>query len=215
VSRLASQVSEQTRIACPECDLLGTAPDLLPGQRARCTQCGCVLTVCFDAPFSRALAFSVAGLIMLSLALGFPFLSISASGVTNSMTLFETVSYLADYGAEIIGVLVFVFIILVPVLMLTLMAVLSFCLRRGYFHQAMLAPTRWMYRLNAWSMVEVFAIGVIVSLVKLAAMAKVELGLSFWAYLAFAVLFLMAYSSLDRLTVWSSVDQIRSREAQT
>ena len=57
--------------------------------------------------------------------------------------------------------------------------------------------------------VEVFAIGVIVSLVKLAAMARVELGLSFWAYLAFSGLFLLAFSSMDRLTVWSSIERIR------
>jgi len=60
-------------------------------------------------------------------------------------------------------------------------------------------------------MVEVFSIGVIVSLVKLAAMAKVELGMSFWAYLAFTVLFLKACSSMDRLTVWTTVDVLRSR----
>ncbi|MFV2089272.1 MAG: paraquat-inducible protein A [Pseudomonadales bacterium] len=170
-----------------------------------------MLTVGSDDPFTRASSLAVAGLIMLAIALGFPFLSISAAGVKSSMTLIETVSYLAEYGAEVIAGLVFIFVILIPVLMLLLMTTLSLCLRAGYFHDAMVAPTRWLFHLNAWSMVEVFSIGVIVSLVKLAAMAKVELGMSFWAYLAFTVLFLKAYSSMDRLTFWTTVDVLRSR----
>jgi paraquat-inducible protein A len=60
-------------------------------------------------------------------------------------------------------------------------------------------------------MVEVFCIGVIVSLVKLSDMAKVTLGISFWAYLAFSVLFLMAFSGLDRLTVWNRIDRLCAR----
>ena len=71
-----------------------------------------------------------------------------------------------------------------------------------------MVPTRWLFHLNAWSMVEVFAIGVIVSLVKLAAMAKVTLGPSFWAYLAFTVLFLLAFSAMDRLTVWRDIERL-------
>jgi paraquat-inducible protein A len=57
--------------------------------------------------------------------------------------------------------------------------------------------------------VEVFSIGVIVSLVKIAAMARVELGISFWAYLVFSILFLLTFSSLDRMTVWSAIERLR------
>jgi paraquat-inducible protein A len=169
------------------------------------------LTVNLEDPFVRALAFAVAALIMLAVALAYPFMTINASGVTNSMTLLETFSYLSEYGAEGIAGLVFLFVILIPLLMLSWMAVLSICLRWGLFREILIAPTRWLFHLNAWSMVEVFAIGVIVSLVKLAAMATIDLGLAFWAYLTFAVLFLMAFSSLDRLTVWKSIELLRIR----
>jgi paraquat-inducible protein A len=170
-----------------------------------------VLTVSFREPFSRAFSFASASLIMLAIALAFPFLSISASGVTNSMTLIQTVSYLAEYGADGIAALVFLFVILVPLVMLTLIGTLAVSLGANRFPEMLLPAARWLFHLNAWSMVEVFAIGVIVSLVKLAAMAKVSLGVSFWAYLAFTVLFLLAFSSMDRLTVWTAIDRIRTR----
>jgi paraquat-inducible protein A len=199
--------SAQT-VGCPECDLLGTVSALNPGERAKCGRCGCVLSVCFEDPYARAWSYSVAALIVLAIAFSFPFLSIAAAGVTNSMTLVQTVFYLAQYGADAIAVLVSLFVILVPLIMLTFMVVLATALRAERFHPLLLAPTRWLFHLNAWAMVEVFAIGVIVSLVKLAAMAKVSLGISFWAYLAFTVLFLLAFSSMDRLSVWRDIERL-------
>ncbi len=199
-------------MACPECDLLSGMPELEPGQRAVCDRCGCVLSVCLGDPYGRALSYAIAALVMLGVAMSFPFLSITASGVTNSMTLLQTVSYLLSYGADAIATLVFVFVILLPALMLLLMVLLAASLKRGSFPSLLLAPARWLFHLNGWAMVEVFSIGVIVSLVKLAAMAKVSLGTSLWAYLAFSVLFLMAFSSLDRWTVWRSIERIRRGE---
>ena len=210
VSEAAAPAGDARPIACPDCDLLTELPVLAPGQRARCPRCGHVLSVAFENPFSRALALAAAALTMLGVALAFPFLSITASGISNAMTLMQTVSYLASYGANAIAVLVFVFVILVPVLMLVLIVLLAGFLKVGRFHRLLLAPARWLFHLDAWAMVEVFAIGVIVSLVKLAAMAKVELGIAFWAYLAFSVLFLMAFSGLDRVTFWLAVERARS-----
>ncbi|MEM8766318.1 MAG: paraquat-inducible protein A [Pseudomonadota bacterium] len=208
-SDAASSVSDARPIACPDCDLLTELPVLAPGQLARCPRCGHVLSVAYENPFSRALALAVAALAMLALALAFPFLSITASGISNGMTLIQTVSYLASYGANGIAFLVFMFVILVPVFMLLLILLLAGFLKAGRFHQRLLAPARWLFHLNGWAMVEVFAIGVIVSLVKLAAMAKVELGIAFWAYLAFSLLFLMAFSSLDRAAFWLAVERAR------
>jgi paraquat-inducible protein A len=57
-------------------------------------------------------------------------------------------------------------------------------------------------------MSDVFIIGVIASLVKIAGMATVEIGVSFWAYGVFAIFFALAVASLDRFTVWTAVEQL-------
>lgn len=129
------------------------------------------------------------------------------------MTLVQTVYYLVQYDAYVIAILLSVFVIFVPALMLVLMTGISAALYSNRFPLLLTSPTRWLFHLNAWSMAEVFAIGVIVSLVKLAAMAKVEIGPSFWAYLVFTVLFLLAFSAFDRLTIWTAIDRIRRQSA--
>jgi len=65
---------------------------------------------------------------------------------------------------------------------------------------------RLLFWLSPWSMVEVFIIGVLVSLVKIAALASVVLGISFWAYVGFAVCFTASLSSLDRLQIWREIE---------
>jgi paraquat-inducible protein A len=62
---------------------------------------------------------------------------------------------------------------------------------------------RLVFTLEPWSMAEA-----IVSLVKIAAMAGVVLGLSFWAYIAFCVCFTAALSSLDRAYVWDAIERV-------
>ena len=72
-----------------------------------------------------------------------------------------------------------------------------------------------MYRvtefIGKWSMVEVFIIGVIVSLVKIAAMATVVVGASFWAYAAFAICFTAAVANLDRYQCWERIEALGAK----
>lgn len=201
---------QSDKIGCPQCDLLIARPALAPGQRANCPRCGFVLTVCYANPASRALSFALSALVFLLIAVNFSFLKINSSGVESSTTLIQTVSRLADYGANAVAVLVFAIIILIPAAMLAATILLSIMLMTRRYAQWMLFVTRWLFHFNTWAMVEVFAIGVIVSLVKISSMAHVELGASFWAYLAFSGLFLLSFSSLDRLVVWSSVNRLRT-----
>ena len=67
---------------------------------------------------------------------------------------------------------------------------------------------RLIFILQNWSMVEVFFIGVLVSLVKIAGMATVVLDISFWAYAAFSILFTLAVSSLDRFQCWRRIEAL-------
>ncbi len=51
-------------------------------------------------------------------------------------------------------------------------------------------------------MVDVFLIGVLISLVKLMGMADIKMGLSFWAFVGYTVLLIKMISSLDRMWLW-------------
>jgi paraquat-inducible protein A len=159
----------------------------------------------------RSLAFAMGAAVFLVIGCMFPFMSMKAGGFENSMTLPQTALELYNNGRTTLALLVAGFILLVPAVLLGSILVLLVPLIRGRNAPWLVPAGRLIFTLSPWSMVEVFVIGVIVSLVKLAAMATIVLGISFWSYVAFSLSLTAALSSLDRSYVWGAVEQVSSR----
>ena len=199
---------EQTNISitCPDCDLIVAIPYLRGGQRASCPRCRHLLTNHVPHALERATAFSLAALVFLFVANCYPFLSFSASGRTQIMTLMQSAQELYRNGSEVLGFFVLAFIIVIPaliVLSLLLVHIPLLLQRRPIIGDRLWA--RGIFTLGPWSMAEVFILGVLASLTKIASMATIVLGISFWAYIAFTLCLLLAISSLDKYQFWQTI----------
>ncbi len=188
--------------------MLFNVSSLQDGQTARCARCGQFLTRYRSDGLERALAYNIAALVALAVACSFPFMQFKASGFENLMTLPQTALELYRNGMPFLALLVAAFIILIPTAVLILQLILVSSLLRGSRSEWPRRLGRLMYTLEAWSMVDVFLIGVIVSLVKIAHMATVVLGISFWAYAGFTILFVLAISNLDRFQCWRQIEAL-------
>jgi paraquat-inducible protein A len=155
------------------------------------------------------MAYAVAASVFLVIANSFSFLSMEAGGLEAAMTLPETALALYRYGMWDLAILVSGFIILVPALLLGLVLAVCLPLSAGKSAPWLVEAARVLYSVQEWSMVEVFLIGTVVSLVKLAAMAHVELGFSFYAYVAFSITFTLALTTLDRFQCWEMIEQVQ------
>jgi paraquat-inducible protein A len=198
-------------IACHSCDLLVHIGTLQHGESASCPRCGCFLTRYRDDAYQRVLAFASAGLIFLLLANSYSFLSFSSTGMESVMTLRETPGALWDNDMPGVAMLVTAFIIVIPAGVLLLMLALSSALIQDIHHPWLAPIAKSVFLVQNWSMVEVFIIGVIVSLVKIAAMATVVVGASFWAYTAFAICFTAAVANLDRYQCWERIEALGAK----
>jgi paraquat-inducible protein A len=195
-------------IGCVECDLLVSVDALSPGERASCPRCGHLLTANTAEGLTRSLAFALTAAMLLAMAMAFPFLSLRAGGLEQVMTLPRSAYELYQDGYLSIAILVMGPIIAVPALMIGALVALLIPLRRGAKAPWLVPAGRFLFFLGPWSMVEVFVIGVIVSLVKIGAMATVILGLSFWAYVAFAIFFTATLTNLDRVQLWERIEAL-------
>ncbi len=126
------------------------------------------------------------------------------------MTLPRTAYVLYMDGYWTIALLVMLPIIGIPALMVAAMMALTIQLNRGKPAGWLVPTARLLFFLNPWSMVEVFVIGVIVSLIKIGHMAHVVLGIAFWSYVAFALCFIAALTNLDRLHLWRQIEELQS-----
>ena len=65
---------------------------------------------------------------------------------------------------------------------------------------------KWMYRSEPWNMVEVFLLGVLVSLLKLAKVADVHFGIGFWAFAGVMLCMAAAVAGIDREELWDRLE---------
>lgn len=191
--------------ACHECDWLVALPPLSPGQKADCPRCGHSLAQRHNRPAQRSLALSLAALVALIVALSFPFISFEVSGISNRIELAQTVRSLVGYSQPWVAISVALSVAVLPALYLACVA----WLQLGLLSREPLPFSRGIARslshLHPWMMADVFIIGALVSLIKVAGLAEVSLGVSFWAFCLFAILLLLTTQSLDSDWMWFSL----------
>lgn len=194
-----------TLTACHECDLLNMVPDIPAGGTARCSRCGAVLYARKVNSIDRTLAFSIAGVIFFALANAYPILGMKSEGILMETTLFQGATEL--YAQDMWGLagLVFFTCILVP--MIQLAGLLYIIVPMKINRLAWQTPFffRWLRKLQPWGMMEVFMLGILVSIVKLAKMAVIIPGISLYAFAALIFVMAGAITSLDPHRIWERV----------
>ena len=104
-----------------------------------------------------------------------------------------------------------VFIIITPALLLCcIIWILGPLVLRGKCVLGAYWLGRLVFQASPWSMAEIFLIGVLVSLTKIASLATVVLGISFCGYVGFTLCFTMAIASLDKHFFWDALDEARA-----
>lgn len=196
-------------IACHECDLLVSVPVLSPGQHAHCPRCGYLLTANRPDSQTKIFAYSIAALICLVLANLFPFITLNAKGLEQSVTLLGSVAILATEEHRVLAAVVFALIAVIPALLLCGLLYVSAAIRLELPLPGVRTCLRWTIALAPWNMAEIFLIGILVSFIKIVSLADVELGLSFWAYALFTFGVVLVTLNFDRRELWDMLDTIK------
>lgn len=173
----------------------------------RCGRCGAILQRRRPDAIQRTLALTVAGLVLFGITNAYPFLGFEIQGTNVHTTLIEGVRLLAERGNWAVAAVVLVTAILAPLLQLLAMLVVSLPL---YFKRQPWDVGRLfriIQHLRPWSMLEVFMLGILVSVVKLAKMATIIPGPALWSFAGLIVVVTAATSILDPVEVWKRLDE--------
>lgn len=193
-------------LACPDCDSLFSEPAVGEGERVICPRCGAKLFFCRPNSVHRATAFAFSAAFFLILANVFPFLTLRADYRESEMLLAGSVSGLEQQGFTALAAMVAVFTLAAPTLLIgALLYVLVPLLRDRRLPGAALV-CRAIHEARRWNMVEVFLLGVLVSLLKLGKLATLTLGTSFWAFVGLIVCLAAAISAIDHRELWLKLE---------
>ena len=190
-------------IGCHVCDLLQRRP-ATPGRCVvRCRRCGTVLVKTSPRALEHALALSLAALLLLLVANLWPLLELDFRGDVTEATLASAALGLYQEGQPLLAVLVLLTVVAVPLLEIAALLYLLAPLALRRRPPGMEAVFRLLRGLEPWGMLEVFTLGVLVTVVKLGHTADVIAGPALFAL--FAAIFVLAWvtSEMERVDPWA------------
>jgi paraquat-inducible protein A len=191
---------------CHFCDTLHEAEPLPEGQSARCRCCGVILYQNRPASLARVTAFASAALILMVVVNLFPFLTMDAAGIRTTLNLASASQALFAENSPLLGIALALFTIVTPISLASGLIYVCAPLMVGRIAPGAIHVAKWLYRAEQWNMIEVFLLGVLVSLLKLNKLADVHFGMGFWAFAAVMVCMAAAVAGIDRDELWDRLE---------
>jgi paraquat-inducible protein A len=199
----------KTLVACHECDLLHEVKPLTAGGVAKCTRCGAILLRHKRNSLDRTLSFAMAGLILIIVANTFPFLALENEGLVQETTLITGVKQLYLQGMWRLAALVFLTSILVPFVHISGLLYVLVPMKLNRLPWRLPLVFRFLEAIQPWGMMEVFLLGILVSIVKLGKMATIVPGIALYSFVVLIFVLAAAMASLDTHMIWERLEQGR------
>ncbi|MFD2174138.1 paraquat-inducible protein A [Rhodobacter lacus] len=199
-------------IACPACDLLIARAPLEEGVRQSCPRCHHLLYAPRARTVAQVIALSLTVAILMIGAVFFPFLEISAGGISHESSVFDAAMAFSEGILLPLSFAVMALIVVLPLLRVALLIYTLWPLAQGRpaWPQARRA-FRLAEAIQPWSMAEIFVVGAVVALVKIAGLATVSLGPAFWAFGLMVAVVTLQNNLLNDWTIWTVIDSPEER----
>jgi len=193
--------------ACLGCDLLQRLPVLPSGGRARCIRCGQTLAIePGEGSLQRALALAAAAAIVFIIGNTASLMSLSAVGRDAGTTIFGGAYELWQQGYQVTAAAVAFACVLAPAAYISVLLAVLFMTTRPPLPKWAGGLMRHAGFLLSWSMPEVMLLGILVALIKIAALATVIPGVGLYAMGVLVILLAAIKLTFDPRQVWRRLE---------
>lgn len=204
MDRKEEVISEHVEI-CPYCDTVMKVPRLAEGERYNCDVCGSSISYLPKQPLALPFVYSIVSIFLFICVELMPFISVGMGGVYVQMNIRESVTAIVDEDYRLLGIIIYCCMQLFPLCCLVIVSFIygNFLARKNPPVLRFLART--FFKLKEWSMIEVFLVATLVSMVKLISMVDVELEGGFYSFCIFIFFYVKVISSVDQGFVWNRI----------
>lgn len=194
-------------LACAQCDLLMRRPAVSEGHSARCSRCGNELFNYRNRMVQRSLALVITALLLYVPANFLPIMYLNLLGRASDDTVWSGVLGLYENGMHSVAVLVFLCSMAVPLLKLLCQLAVLLSLQLKVARPAAVQLYRVYHHLREWGMLEVYLMGILVSLVKLAGMADLSVGVGLFCFVALLMVQVWLEVTMSPSQVWHELTE--------
>ena len=198
-----------SHMACAHCDLIQKLPAMQVGEIARCIRCNNVLYRKQKNSLNRALAFAITGLILFVISNLFPLLSLKAMGLTQEGTLLSTSISLFQAERPFLSLIILLTTIIFPLTTLLGTIYVLMQVKTNRINRYTAPLFRFLRSTDAWGMLEIFMLAILVAVVKLGDLADVIFGISLYAFCLLILSLSFLSYSLNPHDVWNRLRDIK------
>ncbi|WP_198263719.1 paraquat-inducible protein A [sulfur-oxidizing endosymbiont of Gigantopelta aegis] len=152
---------------------------------------------------NTSLAYTLTALICFYPAVTESIMSLNMGGLEQQQSLIGGAYVLLEEQYYLVAILTLMSSLLLPLLRLLLLLYVTFSLSLNYFHNNLFWSFRLYRHIEEWGMLDVYMLGIIVSVVKMLSMAEIQPGFGLWAYAALLLTSIMATTTLNEHEVWA------------
>jgi paraquat-inducible protein A len=204
-------------VSCHTCNLVSRASS----DEGLCPRCGSRVRFRAAGSIGHCWAFLIAAMILYIPANTLPMMLTSSLFGSSDDTIISGVLFLWEDGSWYLALIVFVASILVPLgkmlaLVILLLSVQLPGVELTPGRRARLARTyRIIASIGRWSMLDIYVVGLLATVVQLTALASVRAGPAALAFGAVVVLTMLATESFDPRLIWDTMEEENGRRRAT
>ncbi len=190
-------------ILCNKCNTLHKKVKLPKGGKAKCKECGNLMYRNINDAFNKGVAFSITALILYIIAAIFPIIEVNIGGVKNSLTIPDMIFTLFSEGFFVVGSIVTVVLVISPLSVILSYIILAILAKIKRFKEVSRHIVSFLVVSRDWEMIDIFAISILVALVKLIGYAEVSFGVSSVALVLFVIFDILFLKNIKPIEIWT------------
>ncbi len=172
------------------------------GKNIRCFQCHTLLKRTKRGALLLSFLFAITSLILFYPALTMPLLKISLHSFDNQVNIINTIETLFTEQYPFVGLTVAMTILIIPFTYLSLIASIFIIKRKSYLSRVIL---KIISIIQTWHMVDVFLMGVLVSIIKLLGDFHLNIGIGFYFITLLTITITITNHFFDIKQAWNYI----------
>jgi paraquat-inducible protein A len=192
-------------IACHGCGQVVQLPDMEDKTTAMCFRCGSKLFRKLPESVDKTLALAFTSLLLFIVSNIYPFIAMRIGGFIQETNLITGIINLYHQGMPELSLLVLLTILVLPLFQIAGLLYIFLPLKLGFVSWKTAEIFRAMRYLQAWTMMEIYMLGILISMIKLAKMAAIIPGMASVTFFLLICVLTAALSSLNPEDIWKRI----------
>lgn len=192
--------------ACTQCDLLISSNQTPVNHTSVCPRCGCVLARHHKNSLDKTLALGITGLLLYIPAMFIPLITLKKLGMSEQANVVDTIIRFFESEYYFVTIMTLLSAVVMPLCLIGMVVTICLHLKTGKATPFTAKLFRHYMHLEEWAMVEVYLLGILVTIFKMADLADIIYNAGFFSFIGLVFTSLGITVVMDKDLFWRLIE---------